>query len=90
LKPFCSGRPEFDGGELTESQFLDAAQRYLGEGYAETKPGRFVSENGNGNRVVRYGQHETRNPGNHHAHFESRDKNGIVTENTRVKLNPDE
>lgn len=79
--------PEFSGGEVTESGFLDSATEYLGEGYSEASPGRFVSSDGT--KQVRYGSHETRNPDNHHGHFESVE-NGRVTENTSVKIVPDE
>ncbi|GGY44587.1 RHS repeat-associated core domain-containing protein [Parvularcula lutaonensis] len=79
--------PEFDGGEITESGFLDKPTEYLGEGYSEASPGRYVSSDGT--RQVRYRSHETRNPNNHHGHFESVE-NGRVTENTSVKIIPDE
>ena len=78
--------PEYDGGDITEGGFLDQAIEYLGEGYTEASPGRYVSADGT--RQVRYGGHETKNPNNHHGHFESAES-GHVTENTSVKIIPD-
>ncbi len=81
--------PEFFGGELNESQFLDNAIDYLGEGYTEESPGRFVSEDGL--RQVRYGRHEV-SSALHHAHFEAFERSyfegGRVVENTAVRLLP--
>ena len=78
---------EFPGGKLTESQFLDAAQDYLGPGYTELSPGRYVSSDGL--RQVRYGVHET-SSAVEHAHFEAYDKSyfngGRVIENTVVEI----
>jgi hypothetical protein len=45
--------PEFPAGELTESGFLAAMEEYLGPGYTEASPGRYVSADGL--RQVRYG-----------------------------------
>jgi hypothetical protein len=82
--------PEFPAGELTESGFLAAMEEYLGPGYTEVSPGRFVSADGL--RQVRYGTHETSGP-RHHAHFEAYDRpatqGGRVVENSVVDLIPD-
>lgn len=64
--------PEFQSGQLTESGVLRQAENYLGAGYREVSPGRYVSADGT--RQFRYGAHETRNATNHHAHFESLEK----------------
>lgn len=61
--------PELPSGQLTETQVLDRAEEYLGSGYTEVSPGRYVSADGK--RQFRYGEHETRNPNNHHGHFEA-------------------
>jgi hypothetical protein len=60
--------PELDGGVLTQDQAMGAAEQWLGEGYAETSPGRYVSQDGM--RVVRYGNHEVTSPVEH-IHFEA-------------------
>jgi hypothetical protein len=82
--------PEFPAGQLTESGFLSAMEEYLGPGYTEASPGRFVSADGL--RQVRYGAHETSGP-RHHAHFEAYDRpaaqGGRVIENSVVDLIPD-
>jgi len=74
---------EFPGGVLTETQLINQAESYLGAGYREVSPGRFKSADGT--RQFRYGSHETRNPNNHHAHFESLTGED-VTENTVVQI----
>ena len=61
-------------GTITESGFLNAAERYLGKDYVVYPKGRYVSKDGL--RQIRYGNHETRNSKNHHAHFEAYDKKG--------------
>jgi RHS repeat-associated protein len=76
--------PEHYGGQLTESQALEATQRWLGPGYREVSPGRFVSADGK--RIVRYGDHETRGTV-HHIHFEA-SENGFVVENTWAEILP--
>ena len=83
----CRGRaPEFHGGEISESGFLDAAENYLGPGYREVSPGRYVSADGM--RQVRYGPHEVNGP-RHHGHFEAYDRpGGRVIENTSVDIKP--
>jgi RHS repeat-associated protein len=78
--------PEFPSGQISESGVLRQAQNYLGPGYKEVSPGRYVSADGT--RQFRYGAHETRNSANHHAHFESLE-DGRVTENAVVKIVPD-
>jgi hypothetical protein len=35
-----------DGAKMTVSEALDAAEEFLGEGYKEAEPGRFVSADG--------------------------------------------
>ena len=85
--PVPRGRaPEIPSGQITESGVLRQAENYLGRGYKEVSPGRYVSADGT--RQFRYGAHETRNPANHHAHFESL-QGGRVTENAVVKIVPD-
>ena len=79
--------PEYYGGQLTESKFLDRLENYLGDGYYEAAPGRWVSKDGT--KQVRYGNHETKNPNNHHAHFETYGPDGSVSENTYVDIIPD-
>ena len=75
-------------GEISETGFLDAAQKYLGSGYKEVSPGRYVSDDGKGVRQVRFGAHETRGS-NLHAHFEAYDvAGGRVIENSVVKIRP--
>jgi hypothetical protein len=82
---------EWAGGELSESGFLRAAEKFLGGGYEEKGNGRFVS--GDGLRQVRFGAHETEDAAKIHAHFETYDKpaeqGGRVIENTSVKIVPD-
>jgi hypothetical protein len=75
---------EHYGGQLTESQAMEAAAKWLGPGYKEVSPGRFVSADGQ--RVVRYGDHETRGTVQH-IHFEAIE-NGFVVENTWVEIIP--
>jgi len=85
--PVPRGRaPEIPSGQITESGVLRQAENYLRRGYKEVSPGRYVSADGT--RQFRYGAHETRNPANHHAHFESL-QGGRVTENAVVKIVPD-
>ncbi len=81
-----SGRsPEFFGGQVSESTFLSATERYLGPGYREASPGRWMSADGT--RQVRFGAHETQGS-SLHGHFEAY-QNGRVIENTRVDITPD-
>ena len=76
--------PEFPGGRIGQTGFLDAAAEYLGPGYREVSPGRYVSADGL--RQVRFGAHEVRGPGLH-GHFEAYDQaGGRVIENTRVDI----
>jgi hypothetical protein len=81
--------PEFDGGRLTQDQFLNQAEKYLGQGYREESPGRYISADGM--RQVRYGDHEI-NSTIHHAHFEAYDSSyyagGRVIENTVIEIIP--
>jgi hypothetical protein len=81
--------PEYFGGNLSESGFLDNAIKYLGEGYTEQGVGRFVSQDGL--RQVRFGKHEINSP-QLHGHFEAYDKpnfaGGGVIENTRAHIFP--
>jgi uncharacterized protein RhaS with RHS repeats len=74
--------PEFYGGQLTQGQAMDAAAEWLGPGYTEVSPGRFLSADGE--RVVRYGAHET-GSAVEHIHFEAV-ANGRVVENTRADI----
>lgn len=86
--PGSKKAPEYRGGTLTEKQFLNQAETYLGPGYREVSPGRYVSADGM--RQVRYGAHETR--GAHHGHFEAYDRSyyqgGKVVETTTVDIIP--
>jgi hypothetical protein len=76
--------PEFVGGRVSQSGFLRAAEKYLGSGYKEVSPGRYVSADGL--RQVRFGPHELRSS-QLHGHFEAYDKvGGRVIENTRVNI----
>ncbi len=76
--------PEFHGGKLSESEFLQSALKYLGKDYRSLPNGRYISKDGL--RQVRYGRHEVSSK-QHHAHFESYDKpNGRIVENTMVEI----
>ena len=76
--------PEFPAGRLHEDAILDRAIDYLGSGYRELSPGRYLSADGL--RQFRYGAHEVRNAANHHAHFEVLDEFGRVIENSVVEI----
>ncbi len=82
--------PEYDGGTINETSFINSAERWLGDKYHSLRGGRYVSEDGM--RQVRYGNHETTTPV-HHGHFEAYDKpanqGGSVIENTRVRIESD-
>lgn len=71
---------------MREGQVPDQAVRWLGDGYREVSPGRYVSRDGR--RQFRYGRHETRDPNNHHCHFEALENERVV-ENARVDILPD-
>ena len=78
---------EFVGGKVSESGFLNAVGKYLGEGFKEVSPGRYVSSDGL--RQVRFGAHEVKGPGLH-GHFEAYDAaGGHIIENTKVNICPD-
>jgi YD repeat-containing protein len=83
--------PELAGGTVTEAGFLRTSQEYLGKGYTELSPGRYVSADGM--RQVRFGPHETRAGKQLHAHYEAYDKpyqqGGHVIEKTVVQIVPD-
>jgi hypothetical protein len=65
---------------------LNSAQNYLGHGYREVSPGRYVSADGM--RQVRFGAHETRGA-QMHGHFEAFDQpGGRIIENTNVRIVP--
>ena len=89
-KPKRNTAPEHNAGELTKQQFDENVKRYLGKGYEDKGKGRFLSTDGM--RQTRYGDHETRNPNDHHGHFEAYDKSahegGEVIENSRVVIKP--
>ena len=59
--------PEYFGGVVESSRFLDLAREYLGPGYRSLVDGRYVSADGL--RQVRFGPHEVR--ATLHAHFEA-------------------
>ena len=76
--------PEYHAGTVSESTFLNSAEKWLGKNYKSYPNGRYVSQDGM--RQVRYGHHET-NSSTHHGHFESYDKpNGRVIENSAVTI----
>jgi RHS repeat-associated protein len=77
--------PEYPGGYITQSGFSRSMREFLGVGYKEVSPGRYLSADGS--RQVRYGSHEIRSAVPH-AHFEVYG-NGRVIENTRVIITPD-
>jgi hypothetical protein len=84
---FESRAPEYSGGRVTESSFLNNIEKFLGSGYTEVSPGRYVSKDGM--KQVRYGSHETKSK-THHGHFESYDQpGGHIIENTSVEIVPD-
>ena len=89
-KPKRNTAPEHNAGELTKQQFDENVKRYLGKGYEDKGKGRFLSTDGM--RQTRYGDHETRNPNDHHGYFEAYDKSahegGEVIENSRVVIKP--
>ena len=77
---------EFFGGTISEAGFLDEALNYLGKGYKELSPGRYVSADGL--RQVRFGAHEVAGP-TLHGHFEAFNRaGGQIIENTRVDILP--
>ena len=82
--------PEFERGTVTEPEFLAAAASYLGIGYIEASPGRFISNDGL--RQVRLGAHETSGP-ELHGHFEAynypHNEGGFVVETATVSIIPD-
>ena len=75
--------PEYGGGKLSENEFLNSAENFLGKKYDEVSPGRYNSADGTSQ--VRYGEHEV-NSNNHHGHFENLDSSGRVTETTTVDI----
>ena len=76
--------PEYHAGTVSESTFLNSAEKWLGKNYKSYPNGRYVSQDGM--RQVRYGHHET-NSSTHHGHCESYDKpNGRVIENSVVTI----
>jgi hypothetical protein len=83
--------PEIPSGTMTVSGFLRTALTFLGKGSKEVSKGRYVSADGL--RQVRFGDHETKDPSNVHAHYESYDKpagqGGKVTESSTVTIVPD-
>lgn len=76
--------PEFPGGRTSQTGFLESAERYLGPGYSERSPGRYVSADQL--RQVRFGRHEVSSPVLH-GHFEAYEA-GRVVENTVVIIDP--
>ena len=74
----------WEAGTVSESTFLNSAEKWLGENYKSYPNGRYVPQDEI--RQVRYGHHET-NSSTHHGHFESYDKpNGRVIENSVVTI----
>jgi hypothetical protein len=74
-------------GQVTESEFLNSVEKWLGPGYKSFSNGRYLSRDGM--RQVRYGAHETER-GYHHGHFEADDEpGGTVIENAVVAIVPD-
>lgn len=82
--------PEYDGGTISETGFINSAEKWLGDNYTSLPGGRYISNDGM--KQVRYGHHET-SSSTHHGHFEAYDKpanqGGKVIENTAVKIVPD-
>ncbi len=80
--PASGGRPAGYGRKAPETVHppmrtndgLEAAQRFLGPGYREVSPGRYVSADGT--RQVRLGTHEVI-PGQEHIHFETLQPNSV-------------
>lgn len=72
------------------SQFLGAAEAWLGKDYKPLPNGRYLSNDGL--RQVRFGPHEVKGPGIH-GHFEAYDiphgKGGVVIETSTVNIIPD-
>jgi len=78
--------PEIPGGQLSALDFLRSFELYLGRGYREISPGRWLSTDGL--RQMRFGADETRGPGLH-GHYEVYDRaGGSVIENRRVEVLP--
>jgi hypothetical protein len=63
---------ELRGGEISESNLMIAAEKWLGQGYKDKGNGRYLSEDGL--RQFRYGKHETKNIMKQHAHIEAYDR----------------
>jgi hypothetical protein len=82
--------PEFQRGVLSESEFLRAAQGFLGGDFIEASAGRFVSMDGM--RQVRLGDHELRSHESH-GHFEAYNysyfEGGFIVETATVLIVPD-
>ncbi|MBW8309098.1 MAG: hypothetical protein K0M45_05610 [Candidatus Paracaedibacteraceae bacterium] len=79
--------PEFPGGTVTESKFLNHAEQCLGSGYLSLPNGRSISQDGL--RQLRYGRHEVTSA-SHHGHFEAYNRpGGNIIENTVVEILPD-
>ena len=83
--------PEYYGGTISETKFLNHAEKWLGSHYRSLPNGRYLSDDGM--RQIRYGNHETTTPNHHHGHFEAYDRpadqGGTVIENTFVTIEPD-
>jgi RHS repeat-associated protein len=78
---------EFPAGKVSPDTFLRTAIKYLGPGYKEQGPGRYVSADGL--RQVRFGAHEVMKAPNLHGHFEAYDKvGGRIIENSVVTILP--
>ena len=64
---------------------MSTAEGYLGSGYKEVSPGRFVSSDGL--RQVRFGIHEVRSINNLHIHFEAYNSaGGRIIESTSTTI----
>ncbi len=66
--PKKSYLPELKSGEISESDLMKTAEKWLGKKYKDMGKGRFLSEDGL--RQFRYGRHEVKNFKKQHAHFE--------------------
>ncbi len=75
--------PEYHSGQVGEGRVLDHVERYLGPGAHDVGGGRYRSVDGQ--RQVRYGNHET-NSKYHHIHFERTTEDGTVIENSNVRI----
>ena len=70
--PGKSRLPELKSGQMSESDLMGAAEKWLGEGYKDMGGGRYLSKDSL--RQFRYGEHEVKTLRRQHAHFEAYNK----------------